>query len=344
MPFKTFNLLQAVIIPIFILLIGCSRSSHEPLTRTQILLGTYVTITSYDDTLDVQLINSAIGEAFAAIAKVEAMTNPYDPNSEIGKLNRQKDTQRIYFPSREFLELVTSAISVAQKTGDSFDFTLWPVFRLWHFDTDSARVPPSDKIQQMLPNTGYQKASLDSSRLTLEPGVEIDFGGISKGFAVEKARAVLVKQGLQNFIIDAGGNLGIEWHKSEDIQIYVRHPRNEGEFWGQFPLKRSCGIATSGDYQFYFMQDGKRYHHILNPQTGYPAGGAVSASIIAPNAILADGYSTGVFVMGYEAGRRFIEAHSELEGLIIYGEEGNLQTYLSPGIKDKFHQAGMDKD
>jgi len=339
MSLKTFTPLQAAITLIFILLAGCSQSSHPPVTRTQIHLGTYVTITSYDDMLDTQLINRAIGEAFDAIAKVEAMTNPYDPDSEVGKLNRQRDTERVYFPNEEFLELVANAINAAQETGGSFDFTLWPVFRLWHFDTDSASVPPSDKIQQMLPNTGYQKASLDSSRLILEPGVELDFGGISKGFAVEKARAALVKRGLQNFIIDAGGNLGIEWHKSEDIQIYVRHPRKEGEFWGQFPLKRSCGIATSGDYQFYFIQDGKRYHHILNPQTGYPARGAVSASIIAPNAILADGYSTGIFVMGHEAGRRFIEAHPELEGLILYGEEGNLQTYLSPEIKDKFRQA-----
>lgn len=337
--FKTFNLLQTSIILVFILLIGCSRSSHEPVTRTQIHLGTYVNITSYDYTLDAQLIDSAIQEAFDAIAKVEAMTNPYDPDSEVGKLNRQKDTERVYFPNQEFLELVAGAIDVAQETGSSFDFTLWPVFRLWRFDTDSARVPPADKIQRMLLNVGYQKVKLDSSRLIIEPGVEIDFGGISKGFAVEKARAVLVKRGLQNFIIDAGGNLGIEWHKSEEIQIYVRHPRKEGEFWGQFPLKHSCGIATSGDYQFYFIQDGKRYHHILNPQTGYPARGAVSASIIAPNATLADGFSTGVFVMGHEAGSRFIEAHPELEGLIIYEDEGNLQTYLSPGIKDKFHRA-----
>lgn len=336
---KSYHLLQSFVILAFMFLMGCSSSSHQPVTRTQIHLGTYVTITSYDDKLDTQLIDRAIGEAFDAIAKVEAMTNPYDPNSEVGKLNRQKNTERVYFPNEEFLELVSSAINVAQETGGSFDFTLWPVFRLWYFDTDSARVPPADKIQQMLQNVGYQKVKLDSSRLTIEPGVEMDFGGISKGFAVEKARAALVTRGLQNFIIDAGGNLGIEWHKTEDIQIYVRHPRKEGEFWGQFPLKRSCGIATSGDYQFYFVQDGERYHHILNPQTGYPARGAVSTSIIAPNATLADGYSTGIFVMGHEAGSRFIEAHSELEGLIIYGEEGNLQTYLSPGIKDKFRQA-----
>jgi thiamine biosynthesis lipoprotein len=318
------------------LLTGCGKTTHEPVSQSQIHLGTYVTITSYDDTLDTAVINGAIQAAFRAIAEVEAKTNPYDPASDVSKINRQKDTDRIYFPGEQFLELTRAAIRIAEESGGKFDFTLWPVFRLWRFDTDSARVPPPDKIRQALRNVGYQKVKADSNRLLIAPGMEIDFGGISKGYAIEQARKVMVKRGLRNFIIDAGGNLGIEWHKEQEVMIHVRHPRKEGEFWGRFPVQRSCGIATSGDYHFYFIEDGARYHHILDPQTGYPARGVVSASVIAPTAILADGYSTAVFVLGHDAGSHFIESRPELEGLIIYPQGEELQTYLSPGLAEKF--------
>jgi thiamine biosynthesis lipoprotein len=331
------NFFFSFIFASFFLLTACEATKHAPVTQTQIHLGTYVTITSYDDSLDTNVINDAIGAAFRAIAEVEAKTNPYDPASDVSKINRQKDTDRIYFPNEQFLELTRAAIQMAEESGGKFDFTLWPVFRQWHFDTDSARVPPTDKIRQAVRKVGYQKVKIDSTHLLIAPGVEIDFGGISKGFAIEQARKVMVQRGLRNFIIDAGGNLGIEWHKKQEVNIYVRHPRKDGEFWGQFPVQRNYGIATSGDYHFYFIEDGGRYHHILEPQTGYPARDAVSVSVMAPTAILADGYSTAVFVLGHKAGSQFIESHPELEGLIIYQESEDLQTYLSPGLVEKFH-------
>lgn len=320
-----------------LLLAGCGDSYRDPISQRQILLGTYVTITSYDVEMDPAAVNRAISAAFDAIREVEALTNPYDSASTVGALNRRSGEAREVLLDRHFYELLSRAMEAARETGGAFDFTLWPVFRLWHFDTDSAAAPAPESIRQALAKTGYQKVEVDSQRLFLPAGVELDLGGISKGFAVEMARKVLRGQGLRNFIIDAGGNLGIEWNQKEDIQIFVRHPRREGQFWGQFPLGRSCGVATSGDYQFYFIENGRRYHHILNPQTGYPADNVVAVSIIAPDAIAADGFSTAVFVMGRERGREFIESHPELQGLIIY-RDGNdtLQTYLSAGVKEKF--------
>lgn len=320
-----------------LLLAGCGDSYRDPISQRQILLGTYVTITSYDVAMDPASVNRAISAAFEAIREVEALTNPYDSTSTVGVLNRRRSEAREVFLDRHFYELLSRAMEVAWESEGAFDFTLWPVFRLWHFDTDSAAVPAPESIRQALSRVGYQNVALDSLRLFLPAGTELDLGGISKGFAVEMARRVLRGQGLRNFIIDAGGNLGIEWNQKEDIQIFVRHPRREGQFWGQFPLGRSCGVATSGDYQFYFIENGQRYHHILNPQTGYPADEAVAVSIIAPDAIAADGFSTAVFVMGHERGSEFIESHPELQGLIIYRDgQDSLKTYLSAGVKEKF--------
>ncbi len=325
------------ILIVTLLLAGCGDSYREPVSQRQILLGTYVTITSYDVDMDPAAVNRAIGAGFDAIRQVEAMTNPYDSASTVGALNRRSGEAREVLPDRHFNDLLSRAMEVAQETGGAFDFTLWPVFRLWRFDTDSAAVPAQESIRQALARVGYQKVEVDSQRLFLPAGAELDLGGISKGFAVEMARRVLRGQGLRNFIIDAGGNLGIEWNHEEDIQIFVRHPRREGQFWGQFPLGRSCGVSTSGDYQFYFIENGRRYHHILNPQTGYPADGVAAVSIIAPDAITADGFSTAVFVMGRERGKEFIESHPELQGLIIFQDSGDsLQTYLSAGVKEKF--------
>lgn len=316
---------------------GCNGRGSTPLVENRFLMGTYVSISSYDGDLDKNRLAAAMDSAFGAIGRLEAVLNPYDSSSMIGKLNQRSQVRRTVTLNPEILELISAAFQIANETNGRFDFTLWPVFRLWHFDTDSAAVPPIRKILQALPNVDYGFTELDSATFLLPKGVEVDFGGIAKGFAVEVARRILKGRGLKNFIIDAGGNLGIEWHQEEPVQVYVRHPRREGQFWGHFPVKQSCGIATSGDYHFYFLENGQRYHHILDPQTGYPARQAVSTTIVAPNATLADGYSTAVFVMGHEVGRDFIETHPELEGLIIYpSNRDSLKTYLSPALREIF--------
>ncbi len=314
------------------------EDNKTPFSENRFLLGTYVSITSYDTELSPSLRRIAIDSAMNTIAGLERLTNPYDTSSVVGRLNHHAARERRMKLPSLLGDMIRQAVAVSQSSGGAFDITLWKVFKLWHFGTDSATVPPDAAIQDARLFVDWHQVQLDSAnQLTLPPGVEIDLGGIHKGIAVEQARRVLLQQGLTNFIIDAGGNLAIEWHRPDSVQVLVRHPRKDGKFWGYFPVGSSCGIATSGDYQFYIMQNGKRYHHILNPRTGYPAQGAVSVTIIAPNAALADGYSTAVFVMGHEAGMRFIETHPELEGMIIYNEPGvGLKTLLSSGLTTKF--------
>ncbi len=323
---------------IAMLLLPACRKKEAPVTSRRFLLGTYLNITSYDTELAPSLRRAAIDSAMNTIARLERLTNPYDTTSVVGRLNHHSARERRVVLPPSLADMLRQALNIARSSEGAFDITLWKVFKLWHFGTDSATVPPDTRIQDARLFVDWHQVQLDSANhLTLPPGVEIDPGGIHKGYAVEQARQVLLRQGLKNFIIDAGGNLAIEWHRPDSVQVLVRHPRRDGEFWGYFPVGSNCGIATSGDYQFYIMQNGRRYHHILNPRTGYPAEGAVSVTIIAPNAALADGYSTAVFVMGHEVGMEFIESHPKLEGMIIYNEPGvGLKTRLSPGLKSKF--------
>ncbi|MFQ5584646.1 MAG: FAD:protein FMN transferase, partial [Calditrichia bacterium] len=318
---------------LIIILYGC-QGGEQPLTRTNILLGTFVTITDYDYGLDKSQINPALDSAFAAIATIEAMTNPYDSTSAIGEINSYSDSRNRFKIDEPLHSILAEAMAVSRRSNGAFEFTLWPVFKLWNFGENSGSIPSHKEISEAKKLVDYRKLILKPGELQFEMGgMQIDLGGIVKGFAVEAARKIMKGYGLKNFIIDAGGNLGIEWHKEEPVQIYVRHPRKDGEFWAQFPVRRSLGIATSGDYQYYFIKDGKRYHHIIDPANGYPAEPTVSCTIVAENAILADGMSTAVFVMGPDRGSKFIESNPEIEGIMVFPLNGKFHTFVSGGLK-----------
>jgi thiamine biosynthesis lipoprotein len=330
------NLLKPTLLLFVLFLFSCT-DSHVPVSQTKIHLGTFVTITDYDSTLEKALIESSLDSAFQAIADIEATTNPFDPQSTIGKINQLSREQANFSISPQLFSVLSSARDISVQSQGSFDFTIWPVFKLWNFGSDSARVPDSKEIEQALILVNFRNAQLDSNRISFtKKGMEIDLGGIIKGYAVEIARGILIRNGLRDFIIDAGGNLGIEWHKRLPVQVKVRHPRRDGKFWCEFPIDSSVGIATSGDYQYYFIDNNNRYHHILDTRTGFPAKPTVSATIIARDAIQADGYSTAVFVMGPVRGSELIESHPELEGLMIFPLEGHLDTYVSSGLKKTY--------
>lgn len=320
-------------------LISCNTSSNSPVSKTDFLMGTYISITSYDDQIPPGKISAGIDSAFQYIRSIERLASPYDKNSLIWQLNNARQVERRQKLSGDLLILAREALKIAADSEGNFDYTLWPVFRLWGFDTDSASVPAPEKINDELQFVDYQQVSLQDDSLHLPAGTMVDFSGIAKGYAVEAARTILKRHGMKNFIIDAGGNLGIEWHQERTIAVQIRHPRKTEAFWGSFPIKTSCGIATSGDYHFYFLEAGKRYHHILHPETGYPVEGVVGTTIVAPNAILADGYSTAVFAMGQSAGEQFITSRPTLEGLMITEKNGALNNWVSPGLA-QFFEAG----
>lgn len=338
----TKNISIAVLFILFFL-ISCSNK-HAPISQTKILLGTFVTITDYDSTLDKAIIESAFDSAFQAISEIEAMSNPFDSLSKISRINQNSKDQTTFAIEPNLFSILSSALNISEKTDGSFDFTIWPVFKLWNFGSDNATIPDSTEINNAIKLVNFRDVKLDSASITFaKPGMEIDLGGIVKGYAVEIARKILIHNSLKDFIIDAGGNLGIEWHKSIPINVEVRHPRKEGQFWCEFLIDSSVGIATSGDYQYYFIENNNRYHHILDTHTGFPAKPTVSATIIAPDAIQADGYSTAVFVMGPVRGGGFIESHSELEGIIIFPLENHLDTYVSSGLKDSYTSLANEK-
>jgi thiamine biosynthesis lipoprotein len=318
---------------------GCHQKQFQPYSDGELLLGTFVRITIYDSTSNRDLMAQATDSAFRRIQRIEAHTNPFNAGSEIARMNASIRANQPIEVSPVLLPILRRAREIASETGGAYDPTLWPVFRLWHFGTDSARVPDRSQILRNLSRVNYRNFRVDSGKVVFSvDSMGLDLSGISKGYAVEQARQVLKDFGFRNFIIDAGGNLGIEWHRWDSITVYIRHPRREGEFLGTFPVAHSCGVATSGDYQDYFFQDSVRYHHILNPRTGYPARGVVSVTVLAPEATTADGLSTALFVMGKERGMAFLWQHPELEAVFVTLRESGLHVSTSPGLAKRFHR------
>lgn len=196
------------------------------------------------------------------------------------------------------LDLFRTSLRIGRDSGGAFDVTVKPLSRLWGFlNNNSSYVPAPAQVQKALAHVGLDRVKDEGTRLGLEPGTGLDWGGIAKGLAVDLASRAAKSLGLASGFVNAGGNLYC-WGSNPEggaWKVGVKHPRREG-FLGVLSL-RNLGAATSGDYQRYFESGGVRYHHIFDPKTGYPARGKQSVTIVGPEAVICDGLSTAVFVM-----------------------------------------------
>ncbi|URA11093.1 FAD:protein FMN transferase [Thermospira aquatica] len=191
-----------------------------------------------------------------------------------------------------------------ELSGGLFDPTVEPLMRLWGFYNEKEKYLPSEKtIQQTLSSVGFDAIQKKDRHILLR-GRRVDFGGILKGYALDKAASYLKTKPVRGFLVNAGGNI-IVWGEKPDKtpwNIAIRHPRNPAEVIALFCLSEGS-VATSGDYEQFFLTNGKRYHHILDPTTGYPSTtGVASVTVVAPTGIQSDGLSTVMFLLGREKG------------------------------------------
>jgi thiamine biosynthesis lipoprotein len=195
------------------------------------------------------------------------------------------------------LDLFRLSRQLDRDSNGAFDITVKPLSRLWGFlNNNSSYVPTPEQVSKALRHVGPDKITDQGSRLVLEAGAGLDWGGIAKGLAVDRAARALCSEGITRGCVNAGGNVFC-WGANPEggrWKVGVKHPRLQG-FLGVLSL-RDCGAATSGDYQRYFETGGVRYHHLLDPKTGYPARGKRSVTIVGPRAVICDGLSTAVFV------------------------------------------------
>ena len=213
--------------------------------------------------------------------------------------------------------------------------TRCPLSGLWKFDHDQDdRIPPPREVAARLPLVAYEALVIDPQRSTAflrKPGMRVHMGGIGKGFAVDRGAAMLRSHGIQDFLIQAGGDLYASGRRgNRPWRAAIRDPRGEGPFAAMDLVNTT--FSTSGDYERFFIEGGRRYHHILDPDTGQPARGSRSVTILTRRAVIADALSTGVFVMGPDAGMALIEKLPDVEGVIVT-DGGDVR--VSSGLKGR---------
>ncbi len=318
---------------------GCGRTpvaADEPhlVERTQPSMGAQAQFTAW--TGDEPAALQAFKEGYAELERLEAMMSVWRPGSEIVRLNDAAGREAVPV-SPEVIDVLRVAHDVGDWTSGAFDVTFAALADVWKFDHDQDNhIPSPDQIKARLALVDYRELTIDTVAHTAflqRRGMRAHLGGIGKGYAIDRVSAIFRSHGLQNFMIQFGGDLYVAgmrgprpWH------LAVQDPRGPtGVYFAAIELSDSS-FSTSGDYERFFMRDGHRYHHIIDARTGQPAQGCRSVTIVAKNATLADALSTGVFVMGPTQGMALIERLPDIEGVIVSSEN---RVLVSSGLRNR---------
>lgn len=319
---------------------GCSGSPPAPAVRETAAMNTFVTLSIYDQGWAEERAGEALAAGAAEIRRIEEFASDYVDTSEVGRVNAAAGRSPVSV-SAELLDVVRVSNEYSAASAGAFDITVGPIVKSWDFLAANPAVPSPDAVKAAVALVGYRKIVVAFGSIYLpDSGMALDLGAIGKGYAVDRAVGVLRGKGVRQCIVDIGGNLGVYWEgtrllDSAAATIAVRHPRREGEFFGTFAVG-SCGVSTSGDYQRAFIIDGRRYHHIIDPSTGYPADSVVSVTIVAPDAETADVLSTAVFVLGRSRGMAFVRTQPDVDALILYESDGRMRYDITPRLQRRF--------
>lgn len=311
-----------------------------------VLMGTSVSINVWlDPGREAADAGAAMSAAFDEIARIEAIMSEWQPTSELSRVNAAAGGERMPL-SPELFAVLKRSREISEITDGAFDVTFYGVGQLWKFEP-GAKPPPADAIAAKLGLVDWRGIDLDDSNGELRgrlarPGMKVGLGAIAKGYAVDRASAVLRERGFANHVVEGGGDTYVSGTKGgKPWMVGVQDPVRDGpgpHVIGGLP-STDRSVVTSGDYERYFEYEGRRYAHILDPRTGYPleeSKSAQSVTMVGPNATDADAYCTAVAVMGPERGMAFVEERPELEAIII---KRNGDVLISSGLRREFVRA-----
>lgn len=336
---KKYSLLSTLLLLFCVtFLTGCStekaKTTTEPLSRTEFLLGTVVTISLYDhqseEILDLAMDKLKALEDTLSINKTGTLIDKINEASGVAPVVVDENTYKV----------IEKGLTYSQLTNGAFDITVGPIVKLWNIGFPEARVPSPQEIAQTLPLVDFTKVILDPENTSVyltEKGMQLDLGGIGKGYAADEVATLLKEEGVNHAIIDLGGNLYTLGDKPGNKlwTIGVQDPFNpRGNIIGRLKTANKS-IVTSGIYER-FIEDnaGNKYHHILNPKTGYPYENQIAGvTIISDSSTDGDALSTAVFAMGIEEGLAFVENLDGVDAIFISLDS---KVYTTTGIKDNF--------
>ena len=291
-------------------------------------MGTEISVYLWHD--DPAKGREAVSAVFAEVARLDRLMSTYKADSRISEINRTAAAGPVV-AGDELFRLVQRSLDISVLTRGAFDITYDSVGQ--HYDFREGKRPDESTIEEGLPLIDYRLVTVDSSHRTIrfeQEGVRINLGGIAKGYAVERGVEVARQMGVRHARVTAGGDTRLLGdRRGEPWMVGVQNPRDDTDVAVTIPLIDEA-ISTSGDYERFFEEDGERYHHIIVPATGTPAGEVHSATVIGPDAVITDALSTSVFVMGVDQGLRLISTLPDYEGIVI--DDGG-QMFYSTGLQ-----------
>ena len=302
-------------------------------SRSEFLMDTFVTIRAAGPNSE-----EAIQAAFDEMRRIESLMSRHISTSDVSCINRGAGGSPVKVTSETF-HVIEEAVRCGSITKGAFDITIGPLMDLWGFGTSNPTIPSAPEIEQACSLVGWELVELNSENMTVRlpvQGMSIDLGGIAKGYAAEEGARVLKEYGISHALIDAGGNIVTVGSRpdGEPWRIGIRNPRGEGaeDTIGPTLHVVNGAVATSGDYERFFIHDGKRYHHILHPGTGMPVQTVSGVTVMAKDSLHADMLSTAVFALGPDEGMELIETLDGVSAMIVDANGNTLFSNGFPGI------------
>lgn len=320
---------------LLIIMSGCmERTKAEgPISETELVLGTVVTIQLYDHPKE-----EILDEIFTRLKEIEDKMTINAAGSEVDAINDAAGKQEVSV-SEDTFSVIQKGLYYSELSREAFDISIGPLVKLWNIGTDYARVPSEEEIQEKIIKVGFQNVEIkpkENSVLLKNEGMTLDLGGIAKGFAADEVVKILNEQGVKHAMINLGGNVFAYGEKTDGgpWRIGVQNPfSTRGEYIGIARVKNKS-VVTSGIYERYFEENGKHYHHILDTKTGYPVDNNLAGvSIISEKSIDGDALSTAAFSLGIERGSKLIESLEGVEAIFITRDK---EVYTTSGVKDFF--------
>lgn len=324
-------LTRPLLIVLLVLLLGTAwwrgRSVPGDVQRTRLLMGTTVSIEAAGP--DRAALETAVEAAFAEMARIEALMTPHRPESDVARLSAAATAATV---APETAEVIGYGLEIARRSGGAFDLTLGRLKELWGIEAETPRIPAESEIAAALQGIGPDALAIDGTLVRKgTPLLAVDLGAIAKGYAVDRAIAVLRGFGVESAAVNAGGDIRVLGSKrGRPWRIGIQHPRKADGVLATLDATDRA-VVTSGDYERFFERAGRRYHHLFDPRTGFPADRCQSVTVLAPGAMPADALATALFVLGPERGLALLAAYPGVDALIV-GADGRI--HRTPALAD----------
>ncbi len=299
----------------------CGRSSCE---KTSVAMGTVVTVKlfGFGAKNDLDKIETEINGLENSVLSWRK------EGSDVYRINKGSGTQVSVSP--DTVKIIGQCIDISDDCGGVFDITIGNVTKLWDFGGDNQRLPSDDEIKTALGSVGYKNVSISGNAVQIKKGQSLDLGAVGKGFVCDKIKELLDKGRTKSAVVSVGGSLLIYGNRTFSVGII--NPDNDKQSMGTLKLKDTC-VSTSGNYEKYFEQNGKRYHHILNATTGYPATSEFkSVTVVCESGLISDALSTVCYIAGY---RKSVEILKKFDAEAVFIFNNNA-VRVTDGLSGKF--------